>query len=388
MNNSNQYAQIEDIPNSYKHVSENGEIFLIKNVFPEYFQHGSNYLTASNNYSWIDEWARIPDCQDRNQAEYLFIDAETTGLAGGAGSFAFLIGLGYWESSGFTILQIFLPSPDLEATMLSFTTDFVSTYKNIISFNGRSFDIPLLNSRFILNQLPSPFIGLGHIDLLILARKIWRKRLASRSLSSLELEILGVERGSLDVPGWKIPEIYSNYLISREVSQLFNVIYHNQMDLLSLCALFTKMAGLDDDNELQQLPAVDIISMAEIFEGLGNVDKAVRLYEIGLSQSLPRQILVSTLARYARLCKRDHRWSEAREVWKHGAAVAQWTSCVELAKYFEHVSRDYAQALSWVEKAEQIMNAPESETNPFEKHEGQISLAKRKSRLLRKLNRI
>ena len=121
--------------------------------------------------------------------------------------------------------------------MLIALAEYMTDARAVVTYNGKSFDIPLLNNRYVLHDLISPFKDLAHIDLLPMARKIWKKKLASRRLSNVETEILRVERTMDEVPGYLVPQVYFDYLKSGDARPLVGVLYHNEMDVLSLTTL-------------------------------------------------------------------------------------------------------------------------------------------------------
>ncbi|MEZ4522811.1 MAG: ribonuclease H-like domain-containing protein [Thermomicrobiales bacterium] len=159
----------------------------------------------------------------------IYIDTETTGLSGGTGTYAFLIGLGWFEPSGFRVRQYFMRHPGEEIALLGYVARHINEFDGLTTFNGRSFDMPLIETRFRMHRLEYAAPG-DHLDLLHPARSIWKHRLESCSLGTLEQEILGVVRES-DAPGWLIPSIYFNYLRTRAVHDLGPVIEHNRHDI-------------------------------------------------------------------------------------------------------------------------------------------------------------
>jgi uncharacterized protein len=234
-----------------------------------------------------------------------------------------------------------------------------------------------------LNGFTSPFSEMNHVDLLPLARRLWRNRLPSRALSNLEIEILGLQRTRDEVPGWMIPEIYFDYLRSGDARPLEGVFYHNAMDILSLAALFNYMADmLEDPLGNTALPGLDLVAMARLYEELQNWETAISLYERGLDQGLPREFFFQTLERFAQLYRRQENWENAVNLWKRAAGHKYLNACVELAKYYEHQQRDYEQAVLWTQTALDL--ALETEMNSFLRRTINSELHKRMDRLLKK----
>jgi uncharacterized protein len=138
----------------------------------------------------------------------------------------------------FRLIQLFMRDPGQEQALLASLARILAPFKVIVTFNGRGFDVPLMKARHVMNGIPHPFDNLEHIDLLPVARKLWRNRLPSRALKSLEVDILQLPRTAEEVPGYLIPEMYFDYLRSGDARPLSGIFYHNGMDILSLAALF------------------------------------------------------------------------------------------------------------------------------------------------------
>lgn len=215
-----------------------GACYLVENAYPWNYQHGLVTFDRSIGVSTIADAGKVSNMKGEDISKLLFLDTETTGLSGGTGTLAFLIGLGYFSDEGFILKQFISRDPTEESAMLLEIANLVNNFTGIVTFNGKSFDIPLLNTRYIINRLQRPFDSLAHLDLLYLSRKLWKNRLQSRALQDLEQEILQIPRKQDEVPGWMIPQIYFDYLRSGDPEPLKGVIYHNGMDIVSLAALF------------------------------------------------------------------------------------------------------------------------------------------------------
>ena len=177
-----------------------------------------------------------PTLRGLDYREALFLDTETTGLAGGTGTVAFLIGLGWFEGDAFVTRQLFARDYGEERATLLGLRELLKGKRFLVSFNGKAFDTNLLASRFIMNRMPNPIAGLPHLDLLHPARRLLSHRLADRRLGSLEVALLGFEREG-DVPGSAIPDLYHRAVAQEDLQVLVPVLYHNQLDLLSLACL-------------------------------------------------------------------------------------------------------------------------------------------------------
>ena len=224
------------------------------------------------------------DINTINPETQVFIDTETTGLSGGTGTFPFLIGLGYFDISGFRTYQLLLENPIDELAQLNEFSRIISGFQGTVTFNGKSFDLPLLRTRYLINKLEYPLDTFMHIDLLHLSRRLWKARLVDRSLKELETQIIKYSRNSDEVPGWMIPQIYFDYLRSGDGLPLRSVAYHNEIDVVSMAAL---MLIIDDLLEKTQksgkIESVDLYSMAVMYAQIGEIQKALTLFETSLN---------------------------------------------------------------------------------------------------------
>src|SRR5713101_4410669 len=168
--------------------------------------------------------------------EWAFLDTETTGLAGGTGTCAFLVGVGRITPEGFRVRQFFMRDYGEEASVLDALTRHLAGFRVLITYNGRAFDQPLLETRYRLNRARPPFARLEHLDLLFGARRLWKLRFESCRLVDLENQVLGVERQG-DLPGSLIPYVYFEYLRTREAARLLPIFHHNATDILTLACL-------------------------------------------------------------------------------------------------------------------------------------------------------
>ncbi len=298
-----------------------------------------------------------------------FLDTETTGL-GGAGTFAFLVGVGAFELGpegqvprAFRVVQFFARHPGEEAAVLQALADHLEGFALLGTFNGRTFDLPLLRARYALHgrldgpgpRLPSLLApDAPHLDLLPPARRLWRRRLGSCALSALERGVLGYRRGQADVPGAQIPLLYMQYLTHGHVQALHGVFYHNAEDIVSMVALLARLgrclSSASDIPPESPLPSADLLSLARLHEAMGQVDRAERLYRAALDAGPEPQLQAEIFHRLGWLLKRQGRWDEAAGVWQRWIATVPGPDprpYVELAKLFEWRTRDLAQAEMW-----------------------------------------
>jgi uncharacterized protein YprB with RNaseH-like and TPR domain len=335
---------------------------------------------------------RLADFDFRGAA---FLDTETSGLAGGAGTFAFMVGIGMFEGESYVVRQLFMRSPAEERALLHALSGLLARCSGLVTFNGRSFDAPLLNTRYALQRQPSPLADLPHLDLLPAARQRWRLRLPSCALGALEQEILGWQRSQQDVPGWLIPSIYQEYARSQGqprpevVDDMARVFYHNREDIVNmaplaaiLCAPFEETGAWRPDDSL---PAADWLSIGRCYEELDWQEASERAYRRALEAALPAELRGLALRRLGWLLKRQERRAEAVAVWHDwitSVSGPEVTPYEELAKHHEWQEVDLAAARKWtmwgLHTARQLPPGPARE-------EALSSLQHRLERLERKL---
>lgn len=343
---------IEKVLDGELEISPLGEVFTIHKVFPPGFRHGRIPLDPDFVFPFLSRWAKIPREENFTPFNLLFLDTETTGLSGGAGTLVFMVGLGFFQADGFHLVQLFLKMPSDATAFLNKLETIAGPFKAISTYNGKAFDVPVLNSQCILNHI-RPFLkSKYHFDLLPLARRLWSNRLPNRSLKDIEAQILGVGRSSEEIPGWMIPEMYADFLRNGDSRPMAGVFYHNEMDILSLAALFTYAARLMiNPNELADIPLVDVFSVARLFEDLGESERSYALYNHCYLNRIDADFYPKVINHLALHHRRRDEWEQAVEFWKIGAAMDDVYACIELAKYFEHITRDFQSALEWTQKA-------------------------------------
>jgi uncharacterized protein len=374
------------LPGSFLNTDQ-GQTYVVQQDFPVDYQHGKQTLLIDSPLLVIGKWAREPDLHNLEAGSFAFLDTETSGLAGGTGTFAFLVGAGRFEGDHFHLAQFFMRDPSEEGALLFALEEFLAPCSALVSFNGKSFDAPLLNTRYALAGWKSPLVGMQHVDLLYLARRLWRDRLPSRTLGNLEVQILGTSRTEEEVPGWMIPQMYFDYLRSGDASGMKNVFYHNAMDVVSLAALFKHVAGLLADPLHQVgLDPIDQASLAKLFEDLEDEELAIQLYKTSLQQRMGGsrdEQYWDTLQRLSFLYKHREEYMQAIPLWEEAARNGKLYAYVELAKIYEHTLDDLSQALEWTLQA--IRFIEKSSFPTYERSYWQPELEHRLERLNRKI---
>jgi hypothetical protein len=330
----------------------NGSTYVIEEDFPANYLHGQVGLRIAYASRTIAEWAGEVKIAEQKPESMVFLDTETSGLAGGTGTFAFLVGAGRYTQDGFHLAQFFMRDPLEEPALLLAFEEFLAPCQTIISFNGKAFDIPLLDTRYILQGWKSPFKNLNHVDLLHLSRRLWRDRLPSRTLANLEVQILHASRTDEEIPGWMIPQIYFDYLRDGDARPLQRVFYHNAMDVVSLAALLNHTSSLLEDPFSQPINEyIDLAAIARLLEDLGHTERAAELYETCLKAELPEDIYNDTQLRLSLLHKHNNNYRAAISLWEQATSRRRLYAYEELAKYFEHHAQDPEMARKWTLEA-------------------------------------
>jgi uncharacterized protein YprB with RNaseH-like and TPR domain len=336
-----------------------GATYLVEANFPTSYTQGQVELHIASPLNTIAEWAGESGIATQNPEAYVFLDTETSGLAGGTGTFAFLVGAGRYTEEGFYLAQFFMRDPLEEPALLLAFEEFLAPCETVVSFNGKAFDIPLLNTRFTMQGWKSPFKNLAHVDLLPLSRRLWRDRLPSRTLANLEMQILHAKRTEEEIPGWMIPQLYFDYLREGDARPLKRVFYHNAMDVVSLAALLNHTSSLLEDPFNQFIDEyTDLAAIARLFEDLGHTEKATGLYEFCLRAALPKDIYHDTLFRLSLLHKHKSDYQAAIPLWEGAAEQKRLYAFEELAKYYEHHAQKLDIALKWTLEAIELLETP------------------------------
>lgn len=332
------------------------EIFCHEESFQHDHLHGGKALWPSEPIHTLCRWAGAGSHALENLENFIFLDTETSGLAGGTGTYAFEVGLGRFTDQGFKLAQFFMRHPGEEPALLAGISQFTNGMGAVVTYNGKSFDIPLLNTRYTLLGMTSPFEEVDHFDLLHLARRLWRIRLESRTLGRVEQEILGVQRGEEEVPGYLIPEMYFEYLKTQDARPLAGIFYHNAVDILSLAGLFSHMAFLLHDPHSDEIRhGEDVVALARFFESMDEIPVAEELYQKALTASLPEELHWDTIERFSFLLKRKGDWHSAIKLWELAAENNALYAYEELAKYYEHQVKDLESAHRWSMRAREVL---------------------------------
>ena len=370
------------VEGAYRHTAR-GEAFVSEQTFGADYRHGAQSIAVTSPLDAVAAWARDPRIRELGIEQFAFLDTETSGLSGGTGTYAFMVGVGRFEGGNFRLAQFFLRDPAEEPAMLEALIEFLAPARALVTFNGKAFDAPLLNTRFALHSIPTPLREFSHLDLLPLARRLWRDRLPSRALKYLEENILDAPRTTEEVPGYEIPWLYFDYLRSGDATPLKGVFYHNAMDVVAMAALLSHVAAmLHDPFDGRVQHGLDFIALGKLYEDLRQWDLAARLLEHGLTHDLTEADFGSALERLSHLQKRRGDLGEAVRLWEQAAQQGHIYAHVELAKHCEHRLRDYDSAMQWVASALELVKT--SELPKYIQKHWKDELAHRNARLKKK----
>jgi uncharacterized protein YprB with RNaseH-like and TPR domain len=291
---------------------------------------------------------------DLDLSTTVFLDLETTGLAGGTGTIPFLVGLGYFRDESFVVAQYFLGDPSEEDRMLDELAVLFAerNFKSLVTYNGKAFDLPLLETRFILQRKPLVLSELPHLDFLFAARTLWKHKHESCRLFHLAQQVIEAPRDE-DIPGAEIPYRYFDYLRTGNFAQIEPILYHNQEDILSLLGLVISGAKLFSEENLgdgEGPDPLDLVGVGKVFAGAGEAARSTRMFERALVGQLPSEVALAVVRRLTSQLKKDADWEKAVALWQQGAAEDRIFCYRELAMYHEHRTKNLVEAVRITEE--------------------------------------
>jgi uncharacterized protein YprB with RNaseH-like and TPR domain len=333
---------LEELVQGMRIENSRGEFFLCESSVHLEVRHGDVPLSriATLDPKTIPILSGEPELEGFDLKQAVFLDTETTGLAGGAGTAAFLIGVGYVAGSRFIVRQYFMRDYHEEASLLEALAEELKDFRYLVTFNGKMFDVPLLDARFRLNRSRFPLASAPHLDLLHPARRLWKLRLESCRLQSLEVELLGLRRVG-DIPGEQIPGIYFDWVRRRDARALARVFDHNRQDILSLAALAVLACQWVDEGRAED--PRDVFSLARVLERARLYDRCEDEYRRTLAMDA-NSLRGPALLRLAWRAKRAQDWRAAIAYWEQAAEAGEIEALRELAMHYEHRARDFAAA--------------------------------------------
>jgi uncharacterized protein YprB with RNaseH-like and TPR domain len=347
--------------------TEYGRHFETEKLYEHYRHHGSADIGALSDLPHdLLETVSGGAVANVPPEEWAFLDTETTGLAGGTGTVAFLAGVGRITREGFRVRQFFMREYCEEASVLAALSRHLEPFRVLITYNGRAYDQPLLETRYRLNRSRPPFARMEHFDLLHGARRLWKLRFESCRLVDLENTILGFERDG-DLPGALIPYVYFEYLRTRRAARLIPIFHHNATDILTLACLtgIVPYAFRDPDaleNMLVLRHGAEMAGIARWLSAAGDLERAVALFRRAVDAGLSDALLFRTLWDIALLERKLGHDAEAIAVWEDlagGRNPFRVRALEELAKHYEHRAKDRGRALEITRAAIELEDSAE-----------------------------
>ena len=323
-----------------------GEVHLVRSVLEPHHCHGRVPVRSALGAASVRvaELALDPALEGVDLRGMLLVDTETTGLGTAAGTVPFLVGVAFFEDESLVVEQLLLTRLGEEGPLLRTLAERIARASCVVSYNGKSFDWPLLRARFVLNRIPAPVLP-PHLDLLHCARRLYKRRLARVRLVDMEREVLAFVREH-DVDGAEIPGIYLHFLRSGEPGRLDAVVEHNGHDLVALAAILGELAARYTALR-RELEPEEQLGFATVAERAGNAGLARAFAEAAADGGGDARCTVDALLLAARLARRERRLTD--EGLALGRALAARPDDprvrLALAKFHEHRSKDLRRAL-------------------------------------------
>ena len=377
---SRQTASLEDLLGGAVEETPRGQVLVVRRRFDAGHRHGRQLLDGARGMADAP-LALLGRSEAPAGRRLLYLDTETTGLAGGTGTYAFLVGVGFFDGEAFEVRQYFMRDLDEEGALLAALEPLLRNVDGLVTYNGTSFDLPLLETRFVLARRRWPEATF-HLDLLPAARRLWSARLPDCRLGTVEQHALGFTREG-DLPGALIPSVYFEYLRRKAPGELPRVFEHNRHDILSLAALAGWVADAVARAPAPELEAEELAGLGRLWEP-ADPDRGEACYRMALDRGLPSPARERLLGRLAWREKRRSRWDASRVLWEaaaRGARIFDSRPWEEMAKIHEHRLRDLAAAHAVVTEAldrARVHRAPASVVE---------ALSHRLARLSRRLSR-
>lgn len=337
-------------------------LIAIDHQVPLSYQHGRQDFAALLSRSYT----ALPLDRQLAADRLVFLDTETTGLAGGTGTLVFLLGLGRVQDDALYLRQFFLTGFRGEAALLAAATAWVADAAYLVTFNGKSFDAPLLAARYRLAGLPDPFAGMQHLDLCHPTRRAFGSQWADCRLQTAERHLLGFRRHD-DLPAYLVPEVWFAFVRRGSTARLSAILAHNRWDLLSLVGL---LPALDAAFMTPAAYGADVVAVARYWLQQGDEQAA-----LAHLQAHRAQLSTPGLLELARLYRRRLAWDAAVSIWHHLAQQDCLEALERLAKYYEHMGRDPHTALHFTRRLQRLDGANHEHTQREQRLRSKLSRA-------------
>jgi uncharacterized protein len=333
-----------------------GEHLAVRNWFstPEYVEPSAVSLELLSR-TRDESLSRMTRVALEDSSKWLFLDTETTGLSGGTGTYAFLIGLAWWDAGGLQVEQFLMRDFTEEYSLLQHLAERLKERPVLVTFNGKSFDWPLLENRFAMTRsIAAPKLA-AHLDLLHPARALWKPRLGSVRLAELERRVLNAQRLGWhredDIESSLIPRHYFDYLRGGPAQPLVGIVRHNQMDLRGLAALFCKINAMLSESAyiLKEQESLDLFGLSHFLQRRGDTGRAHTACAQALAIGLPADIRPKAQRELAQMAKRRGEHERAAEIWEEMVANSQDEihACEQLTIYYERRAKDLRRAVEY-----------------------------------------
>ncbi len=355
--------QVEMVRNSDDKWNELGIIkqsnlygsFMLKEIrYPLNLNHGIYQLGDLMGKSSVLSLLLSTANQSIELNKLLFFDTETTGLGSGAGNVSFMIGMGFYTQEEFIVEQLFIRNPGEERAMLHYLQDKFQHYTHLVTYNGKSFDWPIILNRYVIHRLALKKQLFQHLDLLYPSRSLWKYTLPSCRLGIIEEQILGIKRLE-DVPGSLAPTLYFQYLAEGDPKIIEPVFLHNETDILSLAGLAVHLSAvLLGEMNYETLSTEEVFRLGLWLDKIGN-DGAERAFEYIMN--LPSEKKRSYLVPLAAVYKKKRNYARAVQLWHLHIDNAQNVPFmspepfIELSMYYEHHKKDIQSAATYAQEA-------------------------------------
>jgi uncharacterized protein YprB with RNaseH-like and TPR domain len=324
-----------------------GSHYVVRMAYSNDYFHGKVRLSRLSSadlqclMTFMRETGKVPE-RDR----IVFLDTETTGIQGGTGMCPFLVGVGYFAADEFHVVQFFIRDFDEEPSMLLSLRQLLEQFELVITYNGAAFDVPLLETRFTLARIDSPFENLSHFDLLFTTRRLWRQGHGSCRLTALEREMISFLRGP-DIPGAMIPRVYFEYLKLRTSPALPSIFTHNVHDVVSLAALTVHACDRVTMEPAELDDPLDLYSLSRVIENSADWRRSTRLYEMAIAGGLPEPTRRKALENLSVIYRRAGEYERARDLCAELMGYPEFSmpGYEGAAIYYERSARDFEAAL-------------------------------------------
>ncbi len=297
----------------------------------------------------------------------LYFDTETTGLSGGTGTIPFMLGFGFFEEDIFKVKIFILNDLNKEGEFLEEVDGFLKDhdFSGTVTYNGKTFDFPLMETRYILNRRKFPLLELPHLDFLFPARTIWKNTYESRKLGFLGDILLGISRDE-DIDGSLIPYLYFDYIRSGNFTLIDKVVEHNALDIVGLSSLLLLGCRYVDDLSCTEDEG-EIFGVACLFEKSGDLKTAEKLYSSFDGKSGRKDLFAKSVKRMALIKKKNRLFSDARDLWEKLSEYGDHIVIKELSIHYEHKEKNFYNAIDFVRKGLELINITDNQREDLEK---------------------